>query len=104
MTHVLLWQLEIVTKACLLSRCAGRKVALLCFALDKRKELQTLLGQTLTGRCFVLAKSFAIPMAPVLRTVTTLLQMCLPYVSSEPLILVSQAVPGLLGDPEPPDY
>lgn len=30
--------------------------------------------------------------------------LCLSYVSLEPLIFVSQAVPGLLGDPEPLDY
>lgn len=75
------------------------------FALDTGKGLQTFLGQTLTRSCFVLVKSFAIPMAPVPRTVTTLLQMlCLSNISSEPLILVSQAVPGLLGDREPLDY
>lgn len=53
----------------------------------------------------MLVKLFVILTAPMLRTVTTLLQMlCLSYVSLEPLVLVSQAVPGLLGDPEPLDY
>jgi len=57
------------------------------------------------GNCFVLVKLFVILTAPMLRTVTTLPQMlCLSYVSLEPLILVSQAVPGLSGDPELSDY
>lgn len=76
---------------------------ILCFR--QRAAIKAFLGVILTGNCFVLVKLFVILMAPVLRTVTTPLQMlCLSYVSLEPLILVNQAVPRLLGDPEPLDY
>lgn len=74
-----------------------------CFR--QRAAIKAFLGEILTGNCFVLVKLFVILMAPMSRTVTGLLQMlCLSYVSLEPLILVSQTVPGLLGDPEPLDY
>lgn len=76
---------------------------ILCFR--QRAAIKTFLGKILMGNCFVPVKLFVTLMAPMPRAVTTLQQMlCLSYVSLEPLLFVSQAVPGLLGDPEPLDY